>query len=78
MLQLTHVYSVPTNEVVALSIPKSLTEGQQSSVSLMIQSLLHIDRSDQELMTPTGTVVDINTDLSHYCRNQVATVFLLI
>lgn len=72
MLQLIHIYSVPTNEVIALAVAKSSAEGQPSSVSLMIQSVLHIDRSDQELLTPTGTVADLSADLSHYCINQVS------
>ena len=60
MLQLLHIYSVPTNEVLALPV----TDGQQSTLSLKIQSALHVDRSDQELLTPTGTVPDLITDLN--------------
>jgi len=67
VLQLIRIYSVPSNEVVALA-----AEGQPSSVSLMIQSVLHIDRSDQELLTPTGTLADLSADLSQYCINQVS------
>jgi len=66
VLQLLHIYSVPSNEVVAFPV----MEGQQS-LSLKIQSSLHVDTSDQELLTPTGTVADLNTDLSQYCLNQV-------
>jgi len=66
VLQLLHIYSVPSNEVMALPV----MEGQQSLL-LKIQSALHIDTSDQELLTPTGTVADLNTDLSQYCLNQV-------
>jgi len=69
VLQLIHIYSVPTNEVVALAV----TDGQSSPVSLVIQSLLHIDQSDQELLMPTGAVADLNaTDLSQYCSSQVS------
>jgi len=68
VLQLLHIYSVPTNEVLALPV----TDRQQSTLSLKIQSALHVDRSDQELLTPTGTVPDLITDLSQYCRNQVS------
>ena len=67
-MQLLHVYSVPTNEVLALPV----TEGQLSSLLLRIQSALHVDRSDQELLTPTGAVADLNTDISQYCLNQVS------
>jgi len=72
VLQLIHIYSVPTNEVVALSVAKPVTEGQASPVSLMVQSVLHIDRSDQEVLTPTGTVIDLSADLSQYCLSQVS------
>ena len=71
MLQLLHIYSVPTNEVLALPV----TEAQQSSLSLKIQAALHIDRSDQELLAPTGTVADLNNDLSQYCLSQVLSLF---
>ena len=82
MLQLIHIYSVPTNDILALPVSKSVAEGQPSSLSLIIASELHIDRSDQELLTPTGTVADSSVDLSCYCINQVSisvyTNFLLI
>ena len=68
VLQLIHVYCVPTNEVVALPV----TEGQPSSVSVRIQSELQIDTCDQELLTPTGTVADLSADLSEYCLRQVS------
>jgi len=72
-VQLIHIYSVPTNEVVAFSV----TDGQLSSLLPMIHSQLHIDRSDQELLTPTGTVADLNADLAHYCLNQVSTTIYM-
>jgi len=68
VLQLIHIYSVPSNEVLAFSV----TEGQTSSLSLMLQTHLHIDRNDQELLTPAGTAADLTADLSHYCLNQVS------
>jgi len=66
-LQLIHIYSVPNNEVMAFSV----TDEQLSSLSVIIHSQLHIDRGDQELLTPTGTVADLTADISHYCLNQV-------
>ena len=71
VFQLIHVYSVPTNDVLALPVVQSVTEGQPASLSLMIQITVHIERSDQVLLTPAGAVVDLHDDPSQYCTSQV-------
>lgn len=66
---------MPTNEVLVLSVAKPMAEGNPS---LVIHSVLHIDRSDQEVLTPAGTVADLSaTDLSQYSVDQVTVLTLI-
>jgi len=71
VLQLVYVYSVPTNSVLALAASKSAMDGQMSTLSRMLESALQIDRADQQLLTPVGTVADLSADISQYCLSQV-------
>ena len=72
-----YVYCVPTNEILGCAVMKQTPEGQltpltASAVLLpLAQSYLRIDKSEIELLTPQGKVVDPSAELLPYCVNQV-------
>ena len=74
VFQLIHIYSVPTNDVLSYPTMTDTSETTVEKLSLMLHGATNIDPANQELITLTGMVAELDKESSSYCAELVGSV----